>query len=745
MATTRISVTCPIFGDWKDLSVRCLPTYEDVMKYYHKVRSELKSSNKEPTFKDIAALVTERLEYLWKLASIPAVSNARIHQILKTYRDKMASIIKSMKSKKKNENQFQKNLNEFQNLAKTTLFDISACKCPDFTKCSCPPERQVPLKEQKFLLDQRNERKMAIGTLDVATTQKIKMTCARRLARLKQEGNVEQQEPSTSKQEETSQEQLSSSASSNNEDTASTASSLSYEPTPKEKVSMMKETKMTLHAVAEACDRTGISDRVAAFIASSTLQDVGSIQENVATAVIDRNKIRRARKRVRSEHQKNDKITLPLQGIFFDGRKDKTMTHEEIDNVKHKRIVVEEHIVLVQEPESQYIGHFTPASGCATAITSGIINFLETNNISTDDIVAIGCDGTAVNTGQKGGAIRMLENKLQRPVQWVICLLHGNELPLRHLIQDLDGKTTGPVGFTGPIGKQLNECEKIPVAEFDAIPSPNIDIDDAELSTDQKYLLDIYREVSRGSCSSALAARNPGKMAHSRWLTTANRILRLYVSTAEPSSSLIEIVRYIMTVYAPIWFKVKKNSSFTEGAKHFFEMMRLSQTLPKRCKTIINKVLHRNAFFAHPENILISMIHDKEQHVRELGWRRIIKARSKQSPEGEVRSFAVPELIYDSQNYYGMINWQKTEVTEPPVTRTIPDAQINEFIKTGDQPEGLIPLFPCHTQAVERLIKLVTDASASVSGREKRDGFIRSRLHSRTKIPRFETKKDYRV
>lgn len=742
-ATTRRSVTCPIFGAGKDLNLRCFPTCEDVMQYYHHVRTELRSSKKEPPFKDIAAVVTERLEYLWKLASIPTVSTARINQMLKSYRDKMANIIKSLNAKKKNES-LQKNLEAFKKSTKTTLFDISACKCPDLTKCSCPPERRVPLKEQQFLLDQRSDRKMAIGTVDVETTNKNEMTLARRLAILKQEGIAEHQEPSTSKRQETSQEQPSSSASSETEDT-SIESSSSYELTPRDKHDMKEKTGMKLQVLAEACDRTGVSDRAASFIASSLLEDVGSIREDDVSSVIDRNKIRRARKRVRSEHQQDDKITLPLQGIFFDGRKDKTMTQEEIDNVKHRRTVVEEHIVLVQEPESQYMGHFTPASGSATAITSGIINFLETNNISTDDIVAIGCDGTAVNTGRKGGAIRMIEMKLQRPVQWIICLLHCNELSLRHLIQDLDGKTTGPMGFTGPVGKQLNDCEKLPITEFDAIPSPDIDIDDAELSTDQKYLLGIYRAVSSGSCSSALAARNPGKMAHSRWLTTANRFLRLYVSTSEPSSTFNEIVRFIMTVYAPIWFKIKKNSSFTEGAKHFFEMMRLSQTMPQRSKTIANKVLRRNSFFAHPENILISMLHDDEQHIRELGWRRILKARSKQPPAGEIRAFAMPELLYDSQNYYEMINWQTAEVTEPPVTKTIPDTRIKEFVETGDQPDGLIPLFPCHTQAVERLIKLVTEASASVSGIEERDGFIRSRLHSRTKIPRFESKKDYRM
>ena len=215
--------------------------------------------------------------------------------------------------------------------------------------------------------------------------------------------------------------------------------------------------------------------------------------------------------------------------------------------------VIEEHLVLVQEPESHYAGHFTPASGSAAAITSGIFNFLKTNSISIDDIVDEDCNATAVNTGRKGGVIHMVDMRLQRPVQWIICLLHSNELSLRHLIEDLDGKTTGPKGYTGPLGRQLNNCEKLPVAKFNAIVSPNIEIIDTKLSTDQKYLPDIYRAASSGSCSSSLAARNPGKMVHSRWLTTANKFLRLYFSTNEPSSIFIEIVQFIMTVYAPVW------------------------------------------------------------------------------------------------------------------------------------------------------------------------------------------------
>ena len=59
---------------------------------------------------------------------------------------------------------------------------------------------------------------------------------------------------------------------------------------------------------------------------------------------------------------------------------------------------------------------------------------------------AVGCDGTVVNTGYKNGIIRQLELSMGRPLQWFVCLLHTNELPLRHQLQHLDGKTTGPKG-----------------------------------------------------------------------------------------------------------------------------------------------------------------------------------------------------------------------------------------------------------------------------------------------------------
>ena len=59
-------------------------------------------------------------------------------------------------------------------------------------------------------------------------------------------------------------------------------------------------------------------------------------------------------------------------------------------------------------------------------------------------------------TGKSKGFIASLETVIGRPLQWVICLLHLNELPLRYVFQNFDGITPGPDSFSGPIGRQLN-------------------------------------------------------------------------------------------------------------------------------------------------------------------------------------------------------------------------------------------------------------------------------------------------
>src|SRR6218665_2554631 len=66
--------------------------------------------------------------------------------------------------------------------------------------------------------------------------------------------------------------------------------------------------------------------------------------------------------------------------------------------------------------------------------------------------------------------------------------------------------------------------------------------------------------------------------------------------------------------------------------------------------------------------------------------------------------------------------WTNTEVQGTYVTPTV-----------------IFPKFPCHTHAVERHVKLVTEAATAVCGQNSRDGFNRARMASRQLMPTFES------
>lgn len=106
----------------------------------------------------------------------------------------------------------------------------------------------------------------------------------------------------------------------------------------------------------------------------------------------------------------------------------------------------EERITILQDPSSKYLGYISPFSGTAHSICIEILDILNSNMVDTSQIKAIGRDETAVSTGKMVGVVALMERKLKRPLQLVICLVPMNELPLRHLIVNLDGSTTEPRG-----------------------------------------------------------------------------------------------------------------------------------------------------------------------------------------------------------------------------------------------------------------------------------------------------------
>lgn len=129
--------------------------------------------------------------------------------------------------------------------------------------------------------------------------------------------------------------------------------------------------------------------------------------------------------------------------------------------------------------------------------------------------------------------------------------------------------------------------------------------------------------------STQLAEKSPGKMSHARWLTTANRVLCSYVATLIPYENLEIITQYIMKVYAPTWFNIKTDPHITSGAKHLWGAINASRQFSENVKKTIDKVFATNAYFAHLENIILTILVNSRKHIRQLAIKRIQIARKR--------------------------------------------------------------------------------------------------------------------
>jgi len=151
--------------------------------------------------------------------------------------------------------------------------------------------------------------------------------------------------------------------------------------------------------------------------------------------------------------------------------------------------------------------------------------------------------------------------------------------------------------------------------------------------------------------------------------------------------------------------------------------------------------LQDNAYYAHPENLLMAMTCDSTPTIRALAWKRIKKARS--SKKGVRGDFNLPAINMGAAVYYDMIDWVTCDVTEPRLTRRLEDREIEKRISTFAYGTNSTGHYPCHTQGVERLVKLVTEASSSVFGAKARDLYVKAKLQSRQQMPSLGTKKGY--
>ena len=386
--------------------------------------------------------------------------------------------------------------------------------------------------------------------------------------------------------------------------------------------------------------------------------------------------------------------------------------------------------------------------GTADAVSNSVYSALVEMK-ADKSVQVLGSDTTNTMSGAEGGAQHYLEVKLNRNVFRVLCNLHTNELPLRQLFKWLDGDTSGKDSFKGPIGKALKKVKTYKVKETfpaitagDSIPTLSEEVT-RDLSWDQKGLYKLLHSTRDGKSNSDIINMALGGLCHSRFTTLAENLLYLNMCehdlSPEDTANLETLVYFIMTNFGPMWFAIKMKPLITDAPKHVFLQTKLMKLLPDNVQTIVKPFISKNAYYAHPEPLLLAMLDDDNTEVRKQAVDIILNIRRNQpSTSRPIRSYAVPTLLYDADSYNTMIDWNAETLTEPPLTYHLTDDEINHIV---DEPLS-VPPYRAHTQSIERAVKLVTEASGQVYELESARGFIRSQVASRQLYIKADSRKE---
>ena len=113
----------------------------------------------------------------------------------------------------------------------------------------------------------------------------------------------------------------------------------------------------------------------------------------------------------------------------------------------------------------------------------------------------------------------------------------------------------------------------------------------------------------------------------------------------------------------------------------YFSMIERAKYLRKELKAVVGPVLKRNAYYAHSEHVLLSMLFDTHKHVRTLASKIIINLRRNNGNLRSLRKFMVPEINLNAGEYISMIDWLHCDRSEPPCTVDFTDEEIEQLCK----------------------------------------------------------------
>ena len=414
---------------------------------------------------------------------------------------------------------------------------------------------------------------------------------------------------------------------------------------PKRKYNMMKIDRVALFADEYQNSNVNPAAIINAYIADKA-EDEGVPVD--PSQFLDANKIKRARARMaeKQRQKRTESVQQKLDGVYYDSVISRALQAKELHGMKVSHLQKEDLYVLVDEPGGKFFANFSPEAVENDPRKKGLIvadtlyELLIKLGVDTEEIKMLGADSTNLNTGWKEGVNALLEKKFGHKVYWSICSLHLAELALKALIVQLDGTSSAPDKFSGPIGRLLNRVEDIPIdPNFTPLSGhelPDIPAEvEKKFTADQKYIWRIAKIIASGEIPDEFEKYSIGLMHLARWMNTASRAMRLKMCdlasledlTQEDIANLDTIVIFILDVYLPYWLRLKQFPSWLDAPRHFLFFLERLRQLDQKTIEAVQPTMQRGSWCCHQETLLQTMICSEDEEERRFAVNTIIQIR----------------------------------------------------------------------------------------------------------------------
>ena len=190
-------------------------------------------------------------------------------------------------------------------------------------------------------------------------------------------------------------------------------------------------------------------------------------------------------------------------------------------------------------------------------------------------------------------------------------------------------------------------------------------------------------------------------------------------------------------LYTTSHIKIKLNNRITDYAPNYFFIFNACRKNLKKntdwLKTCID-TLENNFYGAHPESVLIGMLGDERQPVREVAINTIksTRLRKQLGHLATVRVFDKPVLNFNAKVYTDMVD---LDDFEPPLLQF---KNVDQYLITP----LVLNYIPVHTQSVEQVVQQ-TAKKTKVMTLERAEKSLRCDEKSRSVQPKVQSKQDF--